>query len=119
MSSAALSAEFGDWLTAVGNSDACRELLRIATRPETFVVVLDDGTAVEVFEDPNHAAYTLTAPEVFARSYCQFIATESGHPVLTEELGRALENHYPEQWRPDEFEPIARAVAGLLGGVMP
>lgn len=116
MSSGSLSAEFDEWLAAVTASAACLEMYRIATAPATVDVTLDDGTQVQLVEDPMHAQYALAAPEVFARSYCQYVAERSGNAALGVELVRALQNHYPEQWRPEDFEPIANAIDDLLGG---
>lgn len=116
MSSGSLPPEFDEWLAAVTASSACREMHRIATNPGAVQVTLDDGTHVQLVEDPNFAQYALQAPEVFARSYCQYIAARSGNPQLGAELVLALRNHYPEQWRPADFEPIARAIDDLVGG---
>ncbi len=116
MSSGSLATEFDTWLAAVTASAACQEMYRIATAPATVNVTLDDGTQVQLMEDPMYARYALAAPEVFARSYCQYVAERSGNPALGVELVLALQNHYPEQWRPEDFEPIARAIDDLLGG---
>lgn len=116
MSSGSLSPEFDQWLAAVTASNACQEMHRIATTPGTVDVRLDDGTQVQLVEDPGFAQYSLQAPEVFARSYSQYIVARSGNPELGAELVHALRNHYPEQWRPEDFEPIARAIDDLLGG---
>jgi hypothetical protein len=116
MSSIVLPPELHDWLTAVSASNAIREMDRIRTSPTTVSVTLDDGTLVQLVEDTRIAAYALDPWEVFARSYCQWIADRSGDQHLRAELVQALQNHYPEQWRPDDFEPIARAIDNLLGG---
>lgn len=114
--SASLPAEFDEWFVAVANSSACREMSRIATSPAFVGVTLADGTHVQLVEDAAHARYALQAPEVFARSYCQYIAVRSGNVTLRTELDLALQNHYPEQWRDEDFGPIADAIDGLLGG---
>jgi hypothetical protein len=114
MASASLPPEFSDWLHHVTGSSACRELLRIATAPQMVRVALDDGTHVDMVEDSAHARYALDAPEVFARSFCQFVTVRSGNQQLIDELVQALRNHYPEQWREADFEPIAASIEDLL-----
>jgi hypothetical protein len=119
MSTAAQPPELTNWFAAVSASSAIREMHRIRTNPTTVSVTLGDGTIVQLVEDAAIAEYALDAWEVFARSYCQWIALRSGNARLRAELVRALQNHYPEQWRPDDFEPIARATDDLLGGATP
>jgi hypothetical protein len=89
-----------DWWRAIQGSDAYSLIQRLK--------ITDSA-------EKSHLKYLLTPPEVFARSFAQYIVLRSGNPQLAAELDllRDPANHpgvyYPYQWAYDDFEPIATA----------
>ena len=61
-----------------------------------------------------HVEYLLGPRELFARTYCQYVAVRSGDPDLQRELEKSLEPDYREQWHEDDFTPIAGALDDLF-----
>ena len=66
--------------------------------------------------------YALRDSELFARSYTQFVAMQSGEGVLQAEFRaelfriRAARLYLPTQWEADDFAPVAGALEDLLIG---
>lgn len=60
-------------------------------------------------------SYFTSQHEAWARSYAQFIATESGDPILKGCVDRVLACPQPwRQWQEAEFKPIADAMRAVL-----
>lgn len=66
----------------------------------------------------GHINYLLSAPELWARAYAQWVAQRSGKPVLEADLVRALEtgkaSGLVRQWDADDFAAIAAKVDDLM-----
>lgn len=63
----------------------------------------------------KRAAYFVSPWEAWARSYAQFIATESGDAVMLADLDRVRGGAEPwRQWTDAEFAPIAQAMRTLF-----
>lgn len=79
-----------------------------------------DGTTVRIHEKMRRHIedYLITPAEQWARAYAQYISTRSGSDVLKAELEAELESSNTtvlyEQWQPDDFEPIAKAIDELF-----
>jgi len=67
-------------------------------------------------DDDRH--YVLTAEELFARAYAQYVAWKSGSRTIEAELDRTLRapimRERQRQWPHDEFLPIAWAMDRLF-----
>ena len=77
-----------------------------------------DGATRQV-EVGRIAGYLLEPPELFSRSYCQFIARESRDPILQAQLHgfRRPENPssvVPYYWDDDDFAAVAASLESLI-----
>lgn len=97
-----VSPEWAAWWKAVQNSDALK------------------GLAKE--KRSSYKTYTLQPHEVWARSYAQYIAHRSGDPEMQKQAADIValrQNEFAStggytQWEPDDFEPVAKAIDGIL-----
>lgn len=112
-----LGVELEAWLQSVVTTDSHRRLISMSTRPHPHYARLADGTLVELVDNTAYVSYLLQIEELFARSYCQHVAVESGDPELLAQLAEQRLNHYPEQWPDDEFLPIRNSMTALLGTI--
>ena len=64
--------------------------------------------------DPKYLAYIRGEKEIFARAYAQFIAVESGDPILLAQLKKLQDDSFPTQWSDKDFEPIAEEFRKLF-----
>jgi hypothetical protein len=97
------------WRHAAMGSQAVQELRRRES--------LRAGTA-----DAAYIAYLLRYPELWARSYAQFVATRGGDPVLMAELDARREpipgvEYLPRHWDDADFIPIAAEIESLFRGL--
>jgi hypothetical protein len=87
--------ELAQWRDAVTNSDAYK-----AMQADSKI-------------SRKYKTYTLRKEEMFARSYAQFIATESGSEEMLNGIKKVLngETGYPAwtQWQDEDFKPIRKA----------
>lgn len=114
-----------EWWKAVSDSEAIKTLQGLRPRKDNPVLslthVMEDGRVIDLRVDHDYVRYLLDPREVFARSYAQWIATETGDAGLLKEI---LEDEtfgpYPGQWSTEDFAPIAKAfrkvfkAAGLI-----
>jgi hypothetical protein len=106
-----------DWRRAIDSSRCLQKLedLRAAGAiPYRFA----DGLIRNV-NVGRIAGYLLEPPELFSRSYAQFIVEQSGHDALTAQLHgfNRVENPssvVPYYWHDDDFAPIAAAFGRLI-----
>jgi hypothetical protein len=102
----------GGWITAVNETRAVRTLRTMLEGPPS--IKLPSGHTFTVSR--AHLRYLLSVEEVWARSYAQYIAVRSGHARLVDELAQTLARQsgapliYPQQWEPDDFAPVAKAI---------
>jgi hypothetical protein len=67
--------------------------------------------------------YLLEAGELWARSYCEYVARKSGDPVVNADLDdriartTAAELWVPEYWTSDDFSPIIVSIDRLFGAL--
>lgn len=106
------------WRDAVGASPTIGLLRSYFTR--TKVSVTRGGRQQMVDVPLRYVVYLVSYPEVFARSYAQYIALRAGD-VLREALDEARRAEWqdhemplPRFWRDEEFVPIARELDKLL-----
>ena len=59
-------------------------------------------------------AYFLSWRELWARSYAQFIASESSDPKLTAQVAKVRDNDPWRQWADDDFSPIADEIRAIF-----
>jgi hypothetical protein len=58
--------------------------------------------------------YLLSPSEIWARAYAQFIAEESGEPVLVQELEKARSAQEHRQWKTADFKPVAAEIRKMF-----
>lgn len=111
------SSELSDWRNAVLTSQAVAELIgHWVTPPGSPGPTAAERAAVEG-AIRSHVEYLLGPNELFARSYCQYIAIRSGDADLRQELEITLQPAYREQWEEEDFEPVAAALDKLFHGL--
>ena len=111
------------WREAVKSSRAVQTLGHLrnpATR--TMAVTLWDGSVVEYPVDKSYVGYLLQAEELWARSYSQFIATQSRDPALLRQLEQERERpvsgiYYPKHWADADFQPILAEMQTIFRGL--
>jgi len=102
----------GPWRAAVRESAAVQrlgQLWRFTRSRAQETPAAGDGVRYAV--EQRYVEYLLQNEELWARSYAQFIAVRSGHPVLREQLGRLRQRparrlYYGGQWDDADFLPI-------------
>lgn len=118
-------AVLAEWWDAIQETEAIKTLRDYLPRKDNPVLrithVMPDGRVIEVRPNYDYIRYLLDPREMFARSYAQWIATETGDAGLLKEI---LEDEtfgpYPGQWSPEDFAPLAKAfrkvfkAAGLI-----
>ncbi len=93
-----------DWRAAVHGTDNYRQLVR-----------LRDNARANGLETADYYDYVLSEPELWARSYSQYIASEADVPAIDEELNfLANVASVPTQWPEAEFDPIGQAVEAIF-----
>jgi SPP1 gp7 family putative phage head morphogenesis protein len=105
------------WGVAVFRSRAVQTLIRLLDGPDEIDVALDGGDIGVHKVRKDFLAYALQPSELWARSYAQFIAVESGDPEALLQLAEMRvkrEVDYPVQWDDDDFAAVARAIGDLL-----
>jgi hypothetical protein len=102
------------WRDAVHNSRAYQRLREL--RRTSSIDAEVDGVAIRQRVDFNYVGYLLNEQELWARSYAQWVATESADPALVAELEGIVDGSkvYPRQWAADDFEPIRDAIRQVL-----
>lgn len=114
--SSATSPLFADWRSAVSETSAARELRRLRNGPDR--VTLPNGELHQV--NRAYIDYLLSNEELWARSYAQWIARESGEPILRQQLDdilsadRSADVVYSRQWLDEDFAPVADAIKRLM-----
>lgn len=108
-------------MRTIHRSAAVKQLQRLADQGVVEVerrTQTGDVVTVRVQVDQARIRFYLLRPrELFARAYAQYIATQSGDPVLRGGLDRYRMSTLPWQWEDRDFEPIAEAFTRLLEGV--
>ena len=111
------------WREAVKTSRAVQTLGQLSSpATRTTAVTLWDGSVVEYPVNKSYVGYLLQAEELWARSYSQFIATQSRDPALLRQLGQEQERpvsgiYYPKQWGDADFQPIRAEMQTIFRGL--
>jgi hypothetical protein len=115
------SLEFGPWRTAIQASNAFKRLLRI--RSAGVVAVRSGSLAIDYpldAADFEHLNYLLNWEELWARSYCQFIAVKSDNAAMFRQIRREEASDYglifSPQWGETDFDAIKSTIEGVLKG---
>ncbi|MFN2288663.1 MAG: hypothetical protein ABR578_10070 [Chromatocurvus sp.] len=109
-------AQFADWRRAVDATEAVRSLRALRDGPSQLT--LPDGVPYVV--NRAYIDYLLSYEETWARSYAQWIARESGEPILQQQLSDIVAHDqgsavvYSRQWAADDFDPVAEAIGKLM-----
>ncbi|MER7047738.1 phage minor capsid protein [Streptomyces jumonjinensis] len=109
------------WFAAVMNTRSVRELIAMRRRGDGHVLGVLDGREYTVSD--KHLEYLLRVREIFARTYLQWMARETGDPRLryaVEQLrdvprlkdGTPLVP--PEAWDDDDIEPVLDALTEVF-----
>lgn len=97
-----------DLMLALRKSDWFSNLYQ---RAESLAQAVADG----VFRfDRKYINYLASSKELFARAYAQFIAIESGDPILLAQLKKLQDAKFPTQWSDEDFKPIAEEFRKLF-----
>lgn len=108
---------FSEWRKAISVSEAVARLREVINY-RSATVPLADGTEVAVDIDRVYVDYLLEPRELFARSYTQYVVTNSQNRVLQGQLDsqrqEPLANLYPIYWEDEDFVPVAEAVDSIL-----
>ena len=94
-------AAYQDWFAAVITSQRIRDLFL------AYQSALDP-------DEMSHLYYLLSPPEIWARSYAQFIAQRSGNRVILDELVVMQTTNLQIQWEDADFADIDRAIEAIL-----
>jgi hypothetical protein len=97
-------------MDAITGSPEWRELasvLQAVDRPGIGVGNVSQST----FE---YLQYLTNPQEMFARSYAQFIAVETGNPALLAQIARGVGADIPTQWAAESFGPIQDAFRAMF-----
>jgi hypothetical protein len=86
------------WWTGIG--DRIKKFAELSDRPISI--------------SPKYVRYLQGSKEVFARAYAQFIAMESGDPILMAQLRKLQEQAFSTQWSDEDFKPIAEEFRKLF-----
>jgi len=106
------------WFDAAKNSRAMQGIKEIYTTGK--VKGRDSKGNLSTYNvDRNYVRYLQRTPEVFARSYAQYIAIRSGNEALMTQLRTARKRNeagigYQTVWDDDDFVPIAAAFDDLF-----
>lgn len=108
------------WRAAVTNSRGVQRLRPLLeSGADVATETLMGGTVVEYPVKQGYLRYVLRPRELWARSYAQFIAVESGDLTLLHQLNglrsRPLNRfYYGEQWEEEDFLPILASIEAIL-----
>jgi hypothetical protein len=106
------------WRLAVRSTGVYRRLSVLAKRSPVRVVE-PSGSHRFMPVDRIYVRYLLRPQELFARSYAQFVAAESQHPLLLRYLNRVRVSRedflsYPEHWDDADFMGIQGAFRRVI-----
>ena len=113
-----LAHEIGHWLDAKGLPGAVGPLDFMSatggTAFEEVINVAKQSKSVQALQAMPHSkarSYYLKTHEIFARAYAQFIAEESQHAVMLQQVAKIRTEPMPErQWETQDFAPVREAM---------
>lgn len=107
-----LSPEIEAWYDAINNSNAVK-VMQENIRSGKMIFAGREYAA-----DIKYLTYATTPEELWARSYAQYIAFESGDENMKHQVRKVVGGYYGErQWADDDFVPIREAITGILKAV--
>jgi hypothetical protein len=105
---------FRKWKRAINRTQAVAELESLLRQAESGII--QSGKRRRLSRE--YPAYLLKSPELFARSYTQYVALRSGQQSLMDQLDLIRYNHRDvyrfRQWENADFEPVFEALEKLL-----
>ena len=105
------------WGNAALKSEAIKTIRDYRKRLRDQVPNAKDRTPLQQ-KNLDYSDYLLDTPEVFARSYAQWVATRSGNDYilgqLREKQARARTSKGKDVWEDADFEPIGAALDALF-----
>lgn len=110
MAESKINGALSEWWKAVENSDAFKKWKEIK---QNGGLVDANGNTIEKVGN-NYIEYSMRQRELWARSYAQFIATESSNGAMKAELADELTYRFPNQWDDVDFAPIGKAIYNLF-----
>ncbi|MBZ9751739.1 hypothetical protein K7W42_12805 [Deinococcus sp. HMF7604] len=90
------------WYAACLRSDSVRRIRNRLADPD-FV------------QEASFAAYLLEPPELFARSFAQWVASRSPVAAIHADISQLAQSDLPQQWRPADFVTLDAALVTLCG----
>jgi len=102
------------------NKTSAMNRLNQLTTLRTVPYTSNTGEVKDHYIQQNYVKYLLRENEVFARSYAQYIATESQDAQMIKDLdfnrdiAKAENSIYPSHWTDDDFAPIAKEFNNLF-----
>lgn len=108
------------WWDAVEQTDSYKRLLAFRKGEAKVQHVMADGRVIEKNADLAFTRYLIDPKELWARSYAQFVAQESGDRLLLEGLDSmrqgtgTFSNAYPYQWSDEDFQPVVDAIRAIF-----
>lgn len=103
------------WMDAVKNSQAYKDLIGYRTGAKKLRIVLPNGTERTGRVDKRYIDYLLNEQELWARAYSQYIITRSQHVGLQEEWqDYRAGGYFFDHWTESDFEPVGAAMDKLF-----
>lgn len=100
-----------EWYQAVLGSKAYRDL-------EQDMAVVENTEGLDIEEVGRTRAYVFEPTELFARSYAQWVATETGDETVLGQIAEIRDSKYAveryTQWDSEDFKPIGDALSKVF-----
>lgn len=100
------------WYHAVQATESVRRIKSLRSDPNVTKTV--NGRPVRIPIGAKYVEYLLKPTEIWARAYTQYVALRSGDRELTGEIEAEMKGAVQDQWTPQDFEPVARAMDELF-----
>ena len=112
-----LQGKMKDWKLAIENSDSVKKIRAIT--PKTPIEVVNiGGTKTSIVVSQKMLDYLLNPSELWARSYSQFVATQSGNSVIFAQfVAERTPSFITGFWDEEDFEPIKDLIMEILKGL--
>ncbi len=108
------------WTSQISNQLDNNRIVNIAKKSNWWtgfserVTKFSNASERMISLSPKYLKYIRGSKEIFARAYAQFIAMESGDPILMAQLRKLQEQAFSTQWSDEDFKPIAEEFRKLF-----
>lgn len=108
------------WTTQIANQLDNNRIVNIAKKSNWWTGFSERVTEFSKASErmlnlsPKYLKYIRGSKEIFARAYAQFIAMESGDPILMAQLRKLQTQAFSTQWSDEDFKPIAEEFRKLF-----